>query len=107
MTQNNASNVGKPDTSAFEFIRAVKALKDAEELPRVLGVEPYSIVPNKKHRLILIEHAADLDFRPLPRPGVFHRIIDQIHPHLSQHDGIALHLREVPDLPVNVPARHL
>ena len=52
MPLNDAADIGQTNASAFEIRRGVQALKNPEELVRILHVEPDAIVADEKDGLL-------------------------------------------------------
>src|SRR5204863_7320840 len=79
---DNASHVGQADAGAFELFGGVKALKHAEELVRILPVEPDAVVPNEHDRLAApAGDGADLDLSGRACGRVFDCVAQQVHEH--------------------------
>lgn len=49
MAMHDAADIRETDSGSFKFIRPMETLKDAEQLGRILHIEPYSIIANKDH----------------------------------------------------------
>src|SRR5579884_166532 len=107
MPVNDSTHVRQSDPGPLEFIRAMQALKHTEEFAGILRVKSHAVVSDKKQRLPPFRPAADLNFSLGTRPGILHRITDQIHPNLTQHRFISFYDRQRTDNPTDLAALNL
>src|SRR5947208_13979677 len=107
---DNASHVGQADAGAFELFGGVKALKHAEELVRILPVEPDAVVPNEHDRLAgPAGDGADLDLSGRACGRVFDCVGQQVHEHEAEQGSITVHggqIVQLPDDRLSIDADH-
>src|SRR5262245_664707 len=89
---NDTPHVGQSDARAFEFARAVQALKDTKQLVHITHVEAGSVVANEEHRLLVVPRGAYFNPGPGTIPGVFEGVGKKVDDDLAKHERIALHL---------------
>jgi len=106
VTLNDALDNGQADAGAFEFIAAVQALKDTEQLVGILHVEAGAVVAHKYDGLRVASRlTADPYLRLRALASELQGIRDQIDQHYSQHGVIADNDRQLRDAPFDGSAR--
>src|SRR5262245_28257896 len=89
VTVNNPLDICQPDASAFVLLRGMQSLEHAEELARVLHVEPDTIVSNEHHQVAcLVEKASNFDLGLLPFASKLHGIGKQVDHHQAHHCAV-------------------
>jgi hypothetical protein len=94
VTVNNPMDIGKTNTSAFEILLAVQALKDPKELVCVRHIETHTIVANKYNYFGFMLLETDLDLCDRSGAGELQRIGDQIHQYDAEHGSVSSYRRQ-------------
>src|SRR6266850_5978121 len=91
MPGNDALDISQADADPFKFVRPVQTLKNAEELLRILHVEPDAVIAHDHdHFVRRLVGASDLDLSWIPGTGVLDRVGQEVHEYLFQEERIAL-----------------
>src|ERR1035437_3353485 len=102
MPLNDPLNISQTDSSSLEFINAMQAFKDTEELVGVLHIKTDTVIAHEDDRFPFVTgQTANRDFRLFSRLGEFQSIRNQIDQHNSQHGAIRANYGELRKLPAN------
>src|ERR1700733_10014801 len=97
MARDDSSDDGEANAGAGE-LGSMQALEGSEQLVGISHVETDAIVADEIDRHAVADLCADPDDGPIPRPGIFDGIAEQIRPHLLEHGGVALCRGQLPYL---------
>ena len=104
VAMNDPLNGRKPNSRAFELFGAMQTLEDAEQLMRILHIEPRPIVPDIDFDLVLAPvDAANLDLGVCAIACEFHSIGNKICDDELQHGAVAVTNRQGTGLPYDLP----
>src|SRR5690606_12962374 len=87
------------------LLRAMEALKDAEELPGIPHVEAGPVVADAVDVRLPLAPAADLDARLADLGAELHRVGDEIAPDLAHQRRVAARARQGLQVHLGQPAR--
>src|ERR1700679_3601212 len=71
---NDALNNCQTHSRSFKVTRFVQPLKNPEELAYILHLEAHTVVPDKKHTLVVLSHLSNFNHGVFPFTRVFHCI---------------------------------
>src|ERR1700744_2482575 len=75
---DDPAHIGKANAGTVEFFRAMQSLKHAKQLVHVLHVKADAVILHADDVFVRGRRHGNLDFRRFARPGIFHRVRQQV-----------------------------